>query len=734
MIGQISSSFSNLLYHGIKINHFPGEYPQALKVNLISDTACKLEFSTSGLNISKTKNSCSFDVKQTVQISLRLCKKGVWLDTIYTGTYIIGKKSDLPVVCLNLKRENFDLPDGIITGGIKPAEPPDSGSVTYGRVWKKESIPVFVEYYEKGKAPYAAMLRVKPFGGMTISMPEVSLRLITDSAFGPKKIKFSPFLNKKFNSYKSLVLRTSGNDQAITRIKDITLSSVARDLKLDYMDYRQAVLYVNGEYWGIYNIREKVNHEFLQYNHGASKDPMQTKIDITGIGLPEYQEMLDYVKRPFEEKNVINEINKKLVFENYIDYIILEIHIINIDSRGNVRFWKSKNLDNRWRWIYFDGDQSCFPYQVDFNYLQKRLSTTYIEWCNPDWVTVTLRNLLTHKSTKNFFINEYCLLMGTRLNKDTLINRVNLFAGNIRPEIPAHVMRRNRISYQTVENWENEIEKFKDFFRKREQTAYKHLRETFSLSGQLKNLQISSNINGLKAIRLQHSSYLFDRAEAKFFTDIPVSFEAVEINPKYKFSKWEMPEIDTTKICTLNVGKVEKLKAIFERVPFSQYKNGLRISFIAKKESKKDSIYILGIANRSGKRLDNLKLFLKNTTEKNVLEFELDSLQNEDIFFVSNNSAEAEKLTGKEFRIKKVMFPSRFNFSNSEWVLLDRNGNIIDSLSLGLNDSVFSGKKTTYFYRDEKSNTWKFSGKFLKKEKAVVIKNESVFNKLLLVA
>ena len=703
--------------HGVQVDQLPGEYSKPLCVEFVCDTSIKMECVSKNMDYTKSKRGFTLCLMQTAQISLRIRKKGKWLDTLFTGTYIIGKKSKLPVVCLNLKRENFDLPDGILTGGIKEAEFPDTGSVTYGRIWNKESIPVFVEYYDIGREPYYAMHRVKPFGGMTISMPERSLRLITDTTIGPKKIKISPFENKKFKSYKSIVLRTSGNDQAMTRIRDITLSSVARDLNLDYMDYRQAVLYVNGEYWGIYNLREKVNLDYLKYNHGASKDPKLTTIDITGIGLPEYQQMLDYIKRPFPQNSAIDSINKKLVFENYIDYIILQIHIVNIDSRGNVRFWKSKQLDNRWRWIFFDGDQSCFLHQVNFNYLAKRLSTTDVQWCNPDWVTVTLRNLLSHQQTKQFFINEYCFLLGTRLHKDTLVGRVDYFTNKIRSEIPAHVQRRNRISHQTVEGWESEIEKFKRFFVEREKYAMEHLKKTFSLTGELKPLKISSNIPGLKSLKLKYSSYLFDRAESKFFTDIPVIFEAENVNPKYKFLRWQHHLKDTSKICVVNVGEVGSLKAIYSRKPYSPLKNKVRFSFFAKQVSKKDSVYILGLFNSSEVPLRNLKFQLKSIGFNSAWEVKIDTLNPSGSIFFTNNVEKALVLTRGKVKVNKIDFPLDFTIDRKEWVLMDRDDQIIDSLLIVVKDSVYSSKKAQFFYRDLELGKWSIKQKFILQEK-----------------
>lgn len=700
---QHYAPLKHLIGFGIQLNHLPGLYSDSLKLIISHPSTILLNVKCSTHPDVLNSKTQIYNIKKTDQFVITLQRSNSKTDTLYIGSYIINANVKLPVVSLYLNRSEFDGATGILSGGIKPKTSEDSGAVVYGRVWKKESIPVFVEYLENNNPPYAAVLRVKPFGGMTISMPEKSLRLITDTTIGPKKIKISPFLNKHYPSYKSIVLRTSGNDQAQTRIKDVTISSIARDLKIDYQDYRQSVLYVNNEYWGIYNLREKINLEYLKYNHNAIKDSKYTTIDITGIYLPEYQNTLRFLERKFNPKVAIDSVNTRMDLENYINYIILQIHIINTDSRGNVRFWKSKKLDNRWRWIFFDSDQSCFPYQVDFNYLKKRISTNEIEWCNPEWVTITLRNLLLHKPIQDYFINSYCLLLATRLHKDTLIHRVDYFANNIKSEIPKHCTRQNNRFNQNVQFWDNQIDQFKKFFQLRESTAYQHIKSAFELTGQLKPLNISTNIKSIKGFKLRHSSYPLNFIRAQFFSGIPIEMEALTRFAKYRFKNWSIQPNDTSRFCNIDVASTSTLQAIFIRKPFSDLKSKLQIHFLYQKTSKKDTLIIIGLKLKSGLRTDTLHLQLQDDNHVQHVYLNPNSISNDNEVFLTNNIKKAESVLNLKLNICYLNFINDIDLYSNNWTLIDSRDQIIDSIC-GFDTHTHNGKM--FGFRDTSTGKW----------------------------
>jgi hypothetical protein len=715
--GQNYAPLKMLKKYGIQISQLPGECKSP--VTLVFTNSSETRLSLVNLKNVKSKiegNSLYVELEKNTTLFIKLFVTNKKVDTVFVGSYIFNKKSNLPTVCLYLNRDDFDAPGGIITGKLSISEK-DSSMTRIGRVWKKESIPVFMEYFEKGKFKFGANCRVKPFGGMTLSQSEKSLRLIADSSIGPKKFHFNPFFNKThLKSFKSIVLRTSGNDQLYTRIKDVTLSSVARDLNLDYLDYRPSVLYINGEYWGIYNIREKCNLEYLNQNYNVPKDKSTDLLEQGGERSKEYNQMISFVGKKFPEKSAIDSVNSKMVLSNYIDYIIWQIHIQNIDSRGNIRFWKSKNYDNKWRWIFYDSDLSSAKSQVGFNYLAKRLSSTQTNWYNPTWATVLLRNLISHKRVKHFFINEYCLLLGTKLHADTLQNRVADFAENIRAEIPEHVKRRNRIYGESVKSWESTVNSFRIYFKLRNETAITHLKECFALKGSFSPLKVFCNVDNIKTLRLKYSAHLFNRAEAKFFSDIPIEFEATNLDQKYKFIRWEYTKIDSSAQISVNTEKVNEIRAIYEKKSNSELFQKILCYFVYTKLSKKSNIYVLGITNVSSNNLDHSKIIFKTNGSEKGIELDMGAIKKGETKYFSNDSTAAKDVL-KNNKYTYLYFPLDFNPIKNEWVLLDNSDRIIDSLFIITDDSLKKTKKGAFYYRDIKTGNWSLKESFKQEEK-----------------
>ncbi|MFN5911353.1 MAG: CotH kinase family protein [Bacteroidota bacterium] len=698
-LAQTSSSFNALKKYDIEVDHLPGAYEQGVRVNLICPKGTSV--SSTCASWESTSNGGKFYVSKTELIKLSVKTGGKRVDSLFVGLYVIGKEKDrLPVVSLYLDRAKFIDSNGIITG----TRTPDGREL--GRVWQKSSMPTFVEYHEAGKLDYGNNFRIKPFGGWTLGLKEKSLRIYSDTLLGPKSLKISPFLNKPYTSYKSIVLRTSGSDQRNTRLKDISMCSLAKDLGLDYQDYRQSVLYVNGEYWGIYNIREKINLEFLKYNHGAEKDREITKLLVeSGLNSKEYMKMIDFIGQDFPKAVVFDSINSRIDLENYLNYIILQIHIQNVDSRGNVRYWKSKSLDDRWRWIFYDSDLGCANSQVNFNYLEKRLSPTQTDWYNPTWATAILRNLVKHTPVKDLFINQYCLLLATKLNTDTIKKRIDFFAGNIRHEIPDHVKRRGTIYGESVKSWEGQVDYLKRYFDLRYPTAFEHIKSCFGLTQDPVTIRISSSIPGVKAVRLQHTTFLWDKLEGSFFPEVPLILEATELSHMHRFVSWSDGDQKHVKMIAPKKGL--QIRAKYARKPFSADHRKIVATTFVLEQSKKDTFYLLGLYNNTPDdiELKNITLAKNGSGERLVIKHI--TIKAFEQYYLTNKPKRTKKKFGIERCTKTALLPG-FDLKGGEWVMLDGKDEILDSLFITVPDSMRYFGKMSEFYRNVKSGKWVF--------------------------
>ncbi len=720
--GQHFTPMVNAQRYGIKFSHLPGEYDTAVNLKITRPNTVKLTFRNSdSTSIPIKGDTIGIKINMTSSIYMTITIEGKVIDSLYTGTYIIGKKSNLPVINLHLKRKYFDGVEGVIFGYMDY-----TSHKQYGKVWQKFSIPTYFEYYEDKSFVFGENYQVKPFGGWTLGMKEKSLRIFSDKEGNTSKIKINPFENKPYLSYKSIVLRTSGSDQGTTRLKDISICSLAKDLGLDYQDYRQAVLLINGEYWGIYDIREKINYEYLKYNHGVSKDKTQTELlELDGMKNVDYRQMTEYIGNKFKKEEAFDSINKIIDIENYVKYIILQIHIQNIDSRGNVRFWKSKSLDNRWRWIFYDSDLGCENSRVNSNYLGKRLSPVQTEWYNPKWSTVILRSLVKNEEIKNFFINQYCLLLNTTLSTDTIKNRINYFADNIRDEIPNHVKRRNKIYGETVEKWNNRIEKFKHYFDLRYPTAYQHIKECFMLNKDAVSITIKTNLPHVKSLNLYRSNYNFSYIKGDFFPEIPLTIIASDVDHLYYFSHWKQNS-DSNKTTTIYPGKTKELEAVYLHKSFSELNKKIVVVKLLFEQSKKDTLFTIGLMNIGSDSLENIKLHYSCNGYNKSYQFQITKIKVGEIIYFTNKPKKSNKLITQKFT-NTLQLPEGFDYQGGHIVFTDIHGAIIDSIFINIPDSAARYNHLIKATRNIQNGKWMFGQykiKFVLPEKPQIINRQ----------
>lgn len=736
---QLFAPIKNLQYHQIECSHLPGIFKEQINLEFKTSNSTTITYQIieSKQEITEGKYIAPIKIHQTITIRVIIQQPKIKNDSVYVGTYIIQPHSQLPVLSLHVNYEDFNGENGILSGELEFTNnhynAVEIKKRNKGRVWKKENTPTYVEYFEPNQYIALGTFRVQPFGGMTLAQREKSLRIFSDSTIGPKSLKFNPFMNKKFNSYKSIVIRTSGNDQNITRMKDMTLSSFARDLNLDYMDYRPSILLINGEYWGIYNLREKINEEYLKYNHGAPKDDRTTLLFFDGGHNKDYKSFIKFVERDFPIESAFDSLNTKMDFENYINYIILQIHIQNIDSRGNVRFWKSKALDNRWRWIFYDSDLSSVSYLSNFNYLNKRLSPKETDWYNSTWSTTILRNIVKYPKLRNFFINEYCFLLGTKLHQDTAKNRVETFASIIRNEIPFHQQRRDNIYNQDAKFWENQITLFKKFFDLRHETSYEHLKSSFNLTGDRIPVSFNTNLKGINTLRLAYTTSLFQKAQADFFTGVPIEIEATNLNFNYVFSHWNIDNSKTPRI-SIDPKDHQKIEAIYTHRNYSKFEN-IHCDAIAFRQTKKDTFYAIRIVNNSSNDLNKFKISIHKNGNQQKLDIQIPNFQSSKSYWFTNDTNRIKKINKNDQVIIINELPG-FALKGGEWVILDEFQNVIDSIYIAFPDSMLDMHNIIIAKRDIDDGTWNYTNKAkkLKSQKSVIAKAKNYIIWIIFVA
>lgn len=167
--------------------------------------------------------------------------------------------------------------------------------------WEDWERPAHITMMEpSGQTAFSVNCGISIFGGWSRGNAQKSLSIFMRSEYGDDAIEYHLFDDKPIDQFHSLVLRNSGNDWNTSMMRDGMMSSLVRNLDIDLQAYRPAVMYLNGQYWGIHNIREKVNEDFLEANHGvpaSNIDLLEGNASPVEGSNAAYLDMISFCKR-----------------------------------------------------------------------------------------------------------------------------------------------------------------------------------------------------------------------------------------------------------------------------------------------------------------------------------------------------------------------------------------------------------------------------------------------------
>ncbi|MGQ0827755.1 MAG: CotH kinase family protein [Bacteroidota bacterium] len=349
--------------------------------------------------------------------------------------------------------------------------------------------PVHVEFYEpNGALGFLSSAEIRINGNATRSFSQKSLRISFDKKYGISSLNYALFPGYPVTYYKSFILRNSGNDWNKTMFRDAFMQSLMVDFKLDVQQYRPAIVFFNGEYWGIHNIRERFDEHFIANKYKVNIDSIVIleldgtlfygkKRDVAGFGT-----FLTYLK-----KNDLNQainyeyVKKQIDVESFMDFVIANIYFCNSDwPNNNVKFWRYRSpqqgidslnyKDGRWRWMMHDTDWGFGYINTDayqLNLFQKARETGSIG--------VIFTKLLTNKEFLDLFINRFKYHLVNTFNEYKVIEKIDHFQYSLAPEMEEHINRWRAI--ESYKKWEAYIDVLKDFARKRNYIQLQQLDE-----------------------------------------------------------------------------------------------------------------------------------------------------------------------------------------------------------------------------------------------------------------
>lgn len=503
------------------------------------------------INSEPTRNSNRFTPGTTLTISstfvirARTFSKGKIPSDIETNTYFIRLRDhQLPVVSISTTQAHLtDVKTGIYCNGDGTNGLTGNGQTVkrnYNQDWNR---PVNFELYDTlGVQQLNQELDIKILGCWTRAYAAKSLAISPKKKFGDSRLRYDLFgASKPNHKYKDIQLRNSGNDFYYSMMRDGFMQTIVKDRLpgLNYMAYEPAVLYLNGQYWGIHNLRERSNEDWVYSNYGYDDDEvlsLEATIDLdtdkdiaTDTAFAAFGNFLK--NNDVTQPAVYAEICRRMDVDNFMAYMMAEIYTGNTDwPHNNVKLWRKKE-QGVWRWILSDTD-----FGMNLNNSLETSNTLAVtlgeSGSKPDWSTVVLRRLILNETFRNAFIDRFAIHLSTTFKTERVNHLMDSLAAKISNEIVYH---KSRFSSSRV--FSDDLNTMKNFSAARPGNLLNFINKRFCNTAQLRDIHLLSNVNGA-GYTLNGQVVEDATADIRYFQNRNIAVKALP-REGYTFKHWE---------------------------------------------------------------------------------------------------------------------------------------------------------------------------------------------------
>ncbi len=458
---------------------------------------------------------------------------------------------------------------------------------------KGREVPVAIEYFEpSGKPGFSVNAGIRLSGQASFQYPQKPMTIELKERFGDEQIYYQVFKNRDVENYTALYLRNSGTpDNRHTMFRDAFQHSlVINQMDLDCQAYQPVSTYINGKYWGIYNMRDKINPEYLAYLHNIDPyniDLLEYEFHDEPIIIEgnseDYKAFLEYVDNAdLSSAENYNYVKTQMDIDEYINYMITEIFCDNINwLNTNVKWWREKSENGKWRWILLDMDwgfgteYGTFTSHYTHNTIAMATSQPGTFLQSSSWATVLFRNLLQNGEFKSEFIQRFAGYLNTTFTTERVLGVFDSIKSSIHDEMSRHIERwnddPNYIIYDNppimnMSEWEKKLAVMRTFGENRTELQFQHIIDFFGLSGTF-NLELKTSHADAGRIIVNNVNVPLNR-ELQYFKGIPVTFKAIP-NIGYRFKEWKGIFDNGQDSISTKISSDAVITAVFESIDVS---------------------------------------------------------------------------------------------------------------------------------------------------------------------
>ncbi len=554
-----------------------GFYSSAITVSFPAGTRCEQGGAEPTANSPTVEQDLT--INATAVLRCRTYAVGSYPSDEIIRTYVFESQPSIAALFVTTDPLSMFSPDtGLyMTGNGASMMDPKKGA----NFWSNRELPVYVELFEPGspKTPaFGVMGDYKISGQYSRAKEKKSFSVTLREEYGDKRLKYPLFPDyPELKKFKAFSLRNFGNNSGDDYVRDRIGTLMTEGLGVDYQRGRYVVVYYNGKYYGVHDLRERNNEYYYETKYGLDAsdiDLIDANNDASAGSATDYKAMIEWLQsNELTSDANYQKIADQIDVDNYMNYMQAEMFVNNGDwPHNNMKKWRIASQKSKWKWFLYDVDfgfgagyntqnSNVFSYVTNANGTngmgmgmmpgmggQQQSSGSISEH------TILMIRLLQNEGFKNAFINRFCVLLSMNFSADRLVKRID----ELQSQVQAEVARDAEFWNYDAASMSSNLEKIKSFAQTRQQTIMSEMQQYFSL-GETASVTLSAQGSGKIAVHnlpLDQSSMTVN-----FYSGVPVTVTAVP-NTGAVFSGWSDGVADITR--TINPGEITTLTATFK--------------------------------------------------------------------------------------------------------------------------------------------------------------------------
>ncbi len=420
-------------------------------------------------------------MQQSAALRAVVYADGCLPSNVTTRTFLVEQPHTLGIVCLTCDPDDlFGYARGIWANGPGWTSTFPHTGANFWKDWERE---VYFEYYDvSGSLGVSFSAGIKNHGQYSRAEAQKSVSVNLKEEYGSDTVQYPFFGDDGMKVFDNLLLRTGGQDWRYTNLVDAYCARVIEgQMDLDHMDEVPVAMYVNGEYWGMYYIREKINESYIYQHSGITADNLDAIKGLDTVETGSYdahRALLQYIRtHNLAKQEYFDYVASQIDIAEWTNYWITETFFGNTDT-GNIRFYHSRDGSSKWRWILFDMDWALYPTTYQYNSIWQFMDPDGHGVDNSFSTTIAV-GLLKNAAYQQYFIETYAEYMHSVFDTERMLSIFDAMTAQVDAEMQRHCARWKNLSYG---NWQKNVARLRNIIDARWEICADDLRTTFHLS------------------------------------------------------------------------------------------------------------------------------------------------------------------------------------------------------------------------------------------------------------